>query len=136
MTAAILAAARACIGTPFVHQGRIPGRALDCAGLVVAVAQAIGADYRDVQGYGRTPSGRRLECVLDDQPCLERIAAMDRQPGDVLLIRFAGDPQHLAIFAGDTLIHSYASVGSVCEHRLASVWASRIVCAYRFREGV
>lgn len=135
MTAAILAAARACIGTPFVHQGRIPGRALDCAGLVVAVAQAIGADYRDVQGYGRTPSGRRLECALDDQPCLERIAAMDRQPGDVLLIRFAGDPQHLAIFAGDTLIHSYARVGSVCEHRLASVWASRIVCAYRFREG-
>ncbi|MBK8745664.1 MAG: peptidase P60, partial [Propionivibrio sp.] len=43
MTAAILAAARACIGTPFVHQGRIPGLALDCAGLVVAVAQAIGA---------------------------------------------------------------------------------------------
>lgn len=48
----------------------------------------------------------------------------------------AGDPQHLAIFTGDTLIHSYASVGSVCEHRLASVWAARIVCAYRFREGI
>jgi len=47
----ILAAARACLGTPFLHQGRIPGVALDCAGLVVAVAQAIGADYVDRTGY-------------------------------------------------------------------------------------
>ncbi len=130
----IIDAARACIGTPFRHQGRIPGVALDCAGLVIAVANALGVAYVDQQGYSRTPANGRLECALDDQPCLERIAAMDRQPGDVLLIRFAGDPQHLAIFAGDTLIHSYARVGSVCEHRLASVWAARIVCAYRFTE--
>ena len=41
MTSAdIIAIARACLGTPFRHQGRIPGVALDCAGLVVAVAAA------------------------------------------------------------------------------------------------
>lgn len=135
MTSAIIDVARACIGTPFLHQGRIPGRALDCAGLVVAVAQAIGASYIDQQGYSRVPSRGQLERALDEQPCLERIAATDRQPGDVLLISFYGDPQHLAIFTGDTIIHSYASVGSVCEHRLSSVWAARIVRAYRFREG-
>ncbi|MBK7357516.1 hypothetical protein [Propionivibrio sp.] len=53
--------------------------------------------------------------------------------GDILLIRFSGDPQHLAIFTGETIIHSYASVGAVCEHRMADVWAARIVCAYRFK---
>ena len=129
----ILAAARACLGTPFLHQGRIPGVALDCAGLVVAVAQSLGAEYVDRTGYSRAPSHGQLQCALDEQPCLERVAAMDRQPGDVLLIRFAGDPQHLAILAGETIIHSYASVGRVCEHRLSSVWAARIVCAYRFK---
>lgn len=128
----IVDAARACIGTPFRHQGRIPGVALDCAGLVVAVAQELGVAYTDQQGYSRTPSGGRLECALDEQPCLVRVPASERQPGDVLLIRFASDPQHLAILAGDTIIHSYASVGAVCEHRLSPVWVARIVCAYRF----
>ena len=127
----IIAAARACIGTPFRHQGRIPGVALDCAGLIVAVAESVGADYIDHPGYGRNPANGLLESVLDEQPFLERV--FDRQPGDVLLMRFSGEPQHLAICAGDTLIHSYEAVGRVCEHRLASVWAARIVRTYRFK---
>ena len=127
----ILIAARSFLGTPFRHQGRIPGLALDCAGLVVSVAKEIGADYIDRPGYSRNPSGGLLESALDDQPCLERVT--DRQPGDVLLMRFSGEPQHLAICAGDTIIHSYEAVGKVCEHRLASVWAARIVRVYRFK---
>lgn len=130
----ILAAARSCLQTPFVHQGRIPGMALDCAGLVIAVAQAIGAECVDQDGYSRSPSHGLLECALDEQPCLERIPAAERQPGDVLLIRFSGDPQHLAIHTGENIIHSYAAVGLVCEHRLSSDWAARIVCAYRFKD--
>ena len=127
----ILTAARSCLDTPFRHQGRIPGLALDCAGLVVSVAKEIGADYIDRPGYSRNPSGGLLESALDDQPCLERVT--DRQPGDVLLMRFAGEPQHLAIFTGDNIIHSYESVGKVCEHRMADVWAVRIVRVYRFK---
>lgn len=127
----IISAARACLDTPFVHQGRIPGVALDCAGLVVAVAEAVGADYVDHPGYGRNPANGLLESVLDAQPFLDRV--FDRQPGDVLLMRFAGEPQHLAIFTGENIIHSYESVGKVCEHRLADVWAARIVRTYRFK---
>ncbi|MBK7357570.1 NlpC/P60 family protein [Propionivibrio sp.] len=100
----IINAARACLGTPFRHQGRIPGVALDCAGLVVAVAKAIGADYNDVAGYGRTPYGGMLESCLCSQPGLDISSKADRQPGDILLIRFSGDPQHLAIFTGETII--------------------------------
>ena len=127
----IIAAARACIGTPFRHQGRIPGVALDCAGLVVAVAESVGAAYVDHAGYGRNPAHGMLESVLDAQPFLERV--FDRKPGDVLLMRFSGEPQHLAIFTGTNIIHSYEAVGRVCEHRLASVWAARIVRTYRFK---
>ena len=132
MSASVIDAARACLDTPFMHQGRVPGLALDCAGLVVAVAKAIGADYNDHRGYSRSPSNGLLEAALDAQPCLSRVH--DMQPGDVLLMRFAGEPQHLAICAGETIIHSYSQVGKVCEHRLADVWRARIVRIYRFKE--
>lgn len=127
----IVAAARSCIGTPFRHQGRIPGVALDCAGLIVAVAETVGAEYADRPGYGRNPANGLLESVLDQQPCLERV--FDRKPGDVLLMRFSGEPQHLAIYTGMNIIHSHEAVGKVCEHRLADVWAARIVRTYRFK---
>ena len=48
-------------------------------------------------------------------------------------MRFSGEPQHLAIFTGENIIHSYESVGKVCEHRMADVWAVRIVRVYRFK---
>lgn len=79
----LIASARACIGTRFQHQGRIPGMALDCAGLIIFVAADNGEEYRDVQGYSRTPSHQQLKGALDDQPCL--IPVDVRQPGDVLL---------------------------------------------------
>lgn len=136
----IVAAARAEIGTPFRHQGRTPGWALDCAGLVVTVAAALGADYIDQQGYSRHPSDGLLEAAMDGQPCLERVALADMQAGDVLLMRFAGDPQHLAIFAGfneqgqsETIIHAEIKARKVCEHRLSDEWRGRIVRVYRFR---
>lgn len=128
----ILDAARQCLGTPFRHQGRLIGFGIDCAGVAVHVARQIGVGHIDVSGYGRTPSNGQLELSLDSQPCLERVALGDRQAGDLLLMRFASDPQHLAICAGDTIIHAYESVGRCCEHRLSSLWAARIVRVYRF----
>lgn len=130
----ILAAARECVGTPFWHQGRQVGIGLDCAGVAVHVAQCIGINYFDVSGYGRIPAGGQLERALDEQPGLQRVFINDKQPGDLLLMRFASDPQHLAIYAGETMIHAYEPVGVCCEHRLSSMWAARIVRVYRFVE--
>lgn len=137
----ILAAARAELGTPFRHQGRTPGWSLDCAGLVVTVASALGVDYSDQQGYSRHPSDGLLESALDAQPCLVRVALADMQAGDVLLMRFNADPQHLAIFAGwsdvyqaEGIIHAWLQAKKVCEHVLTDEWRSRIVRVYRFQE--
>ena len=127
----IVAAARAQIGTPFVHQGRIPGKALDCAGLLVTVAAAIGAEYVDVAGYSRIPTGL-LAGVMESQPCLVRIKVAEATAGDVLVMRFAKEPQHLAVLAGDTIIHSHAAVGRCCEHAFDSTWRRRVVSAWRF----
>lgn len=129
--AAIVAAARAEIGTPFRHQGRQPGLALDCAGLVITVAKALNVDHFDVIGYSRIPTGI-LKAVLDQQQCLTRVDSP--QPGDILLMRFKHEPQHLAICAGDTIIHSYESVGQCCEHDFTDMWRRRLVAVYRFIE--
>lgn len=129
----IINAARQCLGTRFRHQGRIAGVGIDCAGVAIHVARQIGAGHLDVSGYGRNPANGQLEQSLDIQPCLERVTLSDRAPGDLLLMRFAREPQHVAICAGDTIIHAYEAAGLCCEHRLSDVWAARIVSVYRFR---
>ena len=53
-------------------------------------------------------------------------------PGDLLLMRFAGEPQHLAVFTGETIIHAYQATGRVVEHSLDDKWRRRIVRVYRF----
>lgn len=130
----ILRYARQCLGTPFRHQGRLIGVGLDCAGVIIYVARQLGLDPIDVQGYGTEPNNEQLERALDAQPCLERAFLEDRKPGDVLLMRFRFDPQHLAIFADETIIHAYQQIGQVVEHPLSDLWATRIVRVYRFQD--
>lgn len=127
----IIAAARAEIDTPFVHQGRLPGRALDCAGLCVIVARHW-HDVAEPAAYSRSPSGGQLESWLERQNFLERAATP--QTGDILLMRFTGEPQHLAIFTGVNIIHSYQASGRVVEHILDAKWRRRIVRVYRFKD--
>jgi cell wall-associated NlpC family hydrolase len=128
----IVKAARECLDTPYLHQGRLLGRGMDCAGVVVHVAKRLGYKTFDMPGYGRTPYKGLLEQAADNQPYLERINALE--PGCVLMMRFTGDPQHVGIYTGDTIIHSYEAVKKVCEHRLDDKWLKRIVRIYRFRD--
>lgn len=127
---AIVAAAREAVGTRFKHQGRTVGVALDCAGLAQHVAASVGIETTDVEGYPRTPFSGQLEATLEAQPSL--VQAQDMQPGDVLLMRFDKEPQHLAIYAGETIIHAYAKARIVCEHDFTPEWRSRVVRIYRF----
>lgn len=135
----IIDAARCLLDTPFRHQGRTPGWALDCAGVVVHVASVFELEYFDQTGYSRHPSDGLLESALDAQPCLVRVASSEIKPGDVLLMRFDSDPQHLAIYAGfnplagsETIIHAEIRARKVCEHRFSDDWRGHVVRAYRF----
>ena len=132
----IIAAARELLEMPFRHQGRASSGKTDCAGVICHVAESHGLPYSDQTDYPRLPGSGRLESALDDQPCLIRVPVSTRQAGDVLLMKFAGDPQHLAIFTGSTIIHAYETVGKVAEHRLDEAWERRIVRVYRFTEAV
>ena len=135
LTSEIVAAARQCLGTPFVHQGRVVGVGLDCAGVCCHVAGSFGLDVVEVQGYGETPNKGMLEQALDMQDYL--MVVEDMRPGDILLMRFFSEPQHLAILTEDnTIIHAYETIGSCVEHGLDDRWLSRIVRIYRFKAAV
>ncbi len=128
----IIAAARETLGTPFRHQGRRAGQALDCAGVICHVCDRLGVPYAAPLDYPRRPYAGQLEAVLNAQPALSRVPG-EPQPGDILLMRFARDPQHLGIWTGETLIHSWESAGKVAEHGMDDDWRRRIVAVYRIR---
>lgn len=128
----ILKHARECLKTPFRHQGRICGKSLDCAGVIIHVAKSLGFSPEDIKAYGRSPSRGTLMTTLDSQSCIYQVCHM--LPGDILLMKFGSEPQHLAIYTdANTIIHGYSKVGYVCEHRLSSMWKGKIVKIYRFK---
>lgn len=129
----VVAAARSHLGTPWVHQGRLVGHALDCAGLVIVVARQLGlvAPEFDVAGYGRAPDGSMERWCAQH---MQRIAQPEL--GAVAMIVVAREPQHLGIVGdyvhgGFSLIHAASAIGRVVEHRL--MWSNnlRFVAAWR-----
>jgi cell wall-associated NlpC family hydrolase len=132
----VVAAARTHLGTAWRHQGRMPGVALDCAGLLVVVARQLGLVHQafDVNGYSRRPDGS-MEQLCDEH--LVRIAALEL--GAVLVLQTDKQPQHVGI-VGDywhgvdkfSLIHAADNAGRVIETRL--MFARNLVLrgVYRF----
>jgi cell wall-associated NlpC family hydrolase len=120
--AAIVAEARSWLGTPWVHQHRTKGVAVDCAGLVIGVARALGIVPAcfDVNGYSRWPDGTLAELCAAH---MRRVPQAAMQPGDVLVLAMQTDPQHLGIVGdyrhgGLSLIHAASIAGRVIETRL------------------
>ncbi len=137
----IVAEARKLLGVKFHHQGRSAVTGLDCLGLLVLVAERVGLEFEGVRAsshdrkdYGHNPDTTALQAGLErflcrvDEPCV----------GDVGLFRIDGRPQHLAIIsdypAPDTygMIHAYAPLKKVVEHRLDEGWQSQLAAMYRF----
>lgn len=101
---------------------------MDCAGLVVLAHRDAGVPVQDAApGYARTPHRNLLVSALAGS--FRQVG--EAQPGDVLVMAFAGEPTHLAIYAGKTILHAYQRAGKVIEHRYADVWRARVRGVYR-----
>ncbi len=141
---AIVAQARGWIGTPFHHQGRIKGVGCDCLGLIVGVAaelnltdeQGLLLSNYDQPNYSPLPDGRGLRAAVSLH-LRELSSAGEALDGDIPLIRFDADPQHVGILStlpdgAQAIIHCYSNAGKVVEHRLNDTWRKLIVGIYRF----
>lgn len=130
---AIVACARTYLGTPFKHQGRIRGLALDCVGLPICVARDLGLNVPDYNNYGAQQiDGQVL------RECKKHLIEIDieaMQPGDVICCRIP-IPSHTAIVSdlppGLGMIHAYASNGKVVEHTIDFHWRKRIAGVFLF----
>jgi cell wall-associated NlpC family hydrolase len=130
--AQIIETARELIGTPWVHQGRMPGVGIDCAGVIVHILRANGIDY-DVAGYAYAPDGT---LTFHADACLKRITKDTYQPADVLVFRIKRLPQHVALVTDHGILHSYnrgaGTLSKVVETGLTDQWRGHIIAAYRF----
>jgi len=133
----VVAFARTCVGTRFAHRGRVPGVALDCAGLLICTARALGlvSPNFDVPEYTGVPDGT-LESWCDRY--MTRIAQADMQVGDAIAVITDQDPQHLGILAdyrhgGLSIIHASNDRlhKRVIEHRLMFSRSFRFAAAWR-----
>lgn len=129
-TACMITAARACLGTPFHHQGRQPHIGLDCIGLVVVALQACGMRIEDRQDYSIRPNGDHLLQALARHGALP---VQTIESGDILLFRYDQQPQHVAIATDNNMmIHSFAPAGAVVETNIGVYWQRRLLGIYRF----
>lgn len=104
----IVAYARTWLGTRWVHQGRSPA-GIDCAGLLVKVAEHFGLEHEDMLGYRRDPARAFLQQVKKySNPVRPRVPVQ----GGIGIFHDTTMPCHTGIFAVDsktgvvTVIHS------------------------------
>lgn len=143
--ATVVTEARTWLGTPFVHQAHVKSVGCDCGGLIGGVgigAGLLAPDWWETEfntlygGYARTPANGILESIC--YAFMQEIGVDSALPGDVLLMKFAEEPQHMAILApylygGLSIIHAYSRAGAVVEHRFAPVWRARVTGAFAYR---
>lgn len=136
---AIVAAVRACIGTRFRSQGRVPGLALDCVGVTLVAARAAGLSLGNLPLYQLGGDNEALIDGLLAQAGLQRVAMPTA--GDVWLFAPAPGQRHLAVQVNDTacghrltpsFVHAHAGVGRVVESPADPAWIP--LGSYRFPE--
>lgn len=141
--AAIVAAARGWLGTPYRHQASAKGAGADCLGLVRGVwREVLGEEPEAPPPYSPDwMEASREERLFDACRRLMRpIEVAGAGPGDVLLFRMRvnGPAKHLGILVetgGDEprMIHAYSGRG-VVGSSLGPSWRRRIAAAFSFPE--
>lgn len=126
------------LGTPYHHQGRLPGTGIDCVGVPIVALQSGGIDVPEGRiEYDRVP--RELESNLDR--VLDRVPWDERRVGDLVLFWYSTRRrgQHVGVIVDrsddvDYIVHSHSSRNCVIRERISTFWAPRIIRAYRHPE--
>lgn len=138
----IAAAARAWIGTPYLHQASCKGAGTDCLGLLRGVwREVLGHEPEMPPAYSMDWSEpARIEVLWQAAQRHLRPKAQDGEaPGDVILFRMRDGAiaKHLGIAgrigADASFIHAYSG-HAVVESPLSLPWRRRIVARFTFPE--
>jgi NlpC/P60 family putative phage cell wall peptidase len=135
----VVAAARAWIGTPYLHQASVKGAGCDCLGLLRGVwRELFGAEPEALPPY----SSDWAEATGEETLCcglarhLKEIAPASIAAGDIALFRMVrrGPAKHCGIVAvrngALTMIHARHNK-RVSEERLSQPWRRKLAFAFR-----
>ena len=134
----IVDAARAWIGTPYVHQASLKGVGCDCLGLLRGIWRELhGGEPEDMPPYAPDWDVRGRETMRDGLARhLNPIAPAEIAPGDVVLFRMVAraPAKHCAIVADregtPTLIHARQNK-RVSEEPFTPFWRKKSAYAFR-----
>lgn len=117
--AAIVDAARMCVGTRFRAQGRVPGLGLDCVGVVLVAAAAVGVEAARLPAYriGGVPPD--VEAVFT--ACGAWLVSIPAA-GDILAISPAPGQRHFGVVTDLGLVHAHAGLDRVVEGPIDPDW--------------
>lgn len=143
--AAIVAAAKGWLGTPYRHQASRKGAGADCLGLVRGVwREVIGPEPETPPAY--TPDwsepAREERLIAGAMRWMRPVPVAGARRGDVLVFRMRarGPAKHLGILTEDggpdreaRMIHAYSGRGVVASS-LGPSWRRRVAAAFSFPE--
>lgn len=135
----VTAEARTWIGTRWEHQGRSDD-AIDCAGLILKVAQALGIFTLEKADYPRMATDEMMLDLCREH--LVEISRADLAPGDVVVMRY-GSNRHIGIIGdyvhgGLTVIHAQTMhPRRVVENQFNDNWLGQVAASvagcFRFK---
>jgi len=134
---AVIAAARAWLGTPYHDQASLRGVGCDCLGLARGVwRDVVGAEAQAIPPYSRDWGETSDREVLADgaRAMMIEVPVAEIGPGALVLFRMAprAIAKHVGILtAPDRFIHAYDRLG-VIEEALTTTWARKIAFAFHF----
>lgn len=125
--------AREYVGTPWVHQGRLKGKAIDCLGILVCVAREFGAKVvKDRTDYDQKAID--TDAMIDVMRYyMKEISYTQSRPGDVILFAINNRPQHLGIKTNKGMIHANMRTRWVREDSIDKYTESQVVTCFDFR---
>ena len=122
------------VGLPFVIGGRGPG-AYDCWGLTrLVLAEQFAVPFPSFDGYDAEYDHAALanHCAAVWPPCVTVVGPVHAQPGDVVLLRMAGQACHVGlIVAPPYFLHTEPETESCLERLDSARWQRRIAGIYR-----
>lgn len=133
----IVEEARSWNGTPYHNQAKLKGVGVDCAMLVVAVAQEVGALSKDINiDTSYSPewalhNRKELMCELIEQ--YQCVRTDELLPGNIITFRYGRVQSHMGIMLNNNqFIHAVRDIGFVVINELAEPFLNHLGRIYTF----
>jgi NlpC/P60 family putative phage cell wall peptidase len=134
----IVLEAKTWIGTPYHHKAKVKGTGVDCAMLVVGIAENLGYIEKGIEPpvysneWHLHNKEEKLLQTLEAYGCTQ-IENDEAQYGDILTFKYGRCSSHLAILLKDNyIIHARVDYKKVVQHELTGDSLKRWHKTYRF----